>query len=89
MRIAAENKHTDVVIGAFGFSPGFKNPPGEVAGMWKEILFDEPEFKGVFCNVVFAFQNIGQFTSEDGLTGFEVFGREFDPANIVKTSYRD
>jgi len=32
----------------------YKNPIKDVCKLWKELLFDDPEFRGYFANVVFA-----------------------------------
>jgi len=56
LRIAVWYKHVKICIGTFGLGPGFKNPPGEVAVMWRQLLLDDPEFKGFFSDVVFAFE---------------------------------
>ena len=88
VRIAAARKHPDIVMGAFGVGFGFKNPAIQVARMWREILFGEPEFHGVFSSIVFAIESASGGTSKDGLTDIEVFRKEFDPSNIIQTSYR-
>ena len=87
-RIAVIRKHHDLVMGAFGVGFGFKNPAVQVAKMWKEILFHEPEFQGAFSNIVFAIESTSGGTSKDGLTDLEVFKKEFDPSNIIQTSFR-
>lgn len=48
LRIAVYYKHSDICLGAFGIGPGFRNPAHEVADMWKDILFSEAEFKGMY-----------------------------------------
>lgn len=88
LRIAASMNHSQLCMGAFGVGPGFRNPPAQVAAMWRSILFSEREFQGAFSNVVFAIESSGGGCPKSGLTDFEVFKAEFDPANIVKTSWR-
>ncbi|KAL9595155.1 MAG: hypothetical protein Q9219_006611 [cf. Caloplaca sp. 3 TL-2023] len=88
LRIAAYHHHCDLCMGAFGVGPGFRNPPSQIASMWRSLLFEEAEFSGVFSNVVFAIENSGESTSKDGLSDHEIFRKEFDPSNIVKTTYR-
>ncbi|KAI4100517.1 MAG: hypothetical protein L6R37_005432 [Teloschistes peruensis] len=88
LRIAAYHQRHDLCMGAFGLGPGFRNPVSQIASMWKELLFDEVEFHGVFSNVVFAIENNADNTSKDGFTDHEIFKREFDPSNIVKTTFR-
>jgi len=88
LRIAATSQHSDLCMGAFGVGPGFRNPVGQVASMWRHILFSEAEFQGAFSNIVFAIESPGGVSPKSGLTDFEVFSREFSPGNIVKTSWR-
>ncbi|KAL8932608.1 MAG: hypothetical protein Q9211_006221, partial [Gyalolechia sp. 1 TL-2023] len=88
LRIAAHHRHRDICMGAFGVGPGFRNPPAQIASMWRSLLFDEAEFNGVFSNVVFAIEKSSDTTSRDGLKDHDIFKREFDPSNIVKTAYR-
>ncbi|KAL8692033.1 MAG: hypothetical protein Q9218_002865 [Villophora microphyllina] len=88
LRIAASHHRADLCMGAFGVGPGFRNPVSQIASMWKELLFDEAEFHGVFANVVFAIENNADNTSKDGFSNYDIFKREFDPSNIVKTTYR-
>ncbi|KAL8949369.1 MAG: hypothetical protein Q9222_004519 [Ikaeria aurantiellina] len=88
LRIAAREQHYDLCMGAFGVGPGFRNPASQVASIWRTLLFDEPEFQGVFSNVVFAIESGSESSSKDGLSDHDIFKKEFDPSNIVKTSYR-
>ena len=88
LRIAATSQHVDLCIGAFGVGPGFRNPVAQVASMWRDILFSEREFQGVFANIVFAIESSGGASPKSGLSDFEIFQREFHPDNIVKTSWR-
>jgi hypothetical protein len=55
LRIAVYYGHTKLCIGTFGLGPGFRNPPEEVAMMWRDALLRDPEFVGHFEDVVFAF----------------------------------
>ena len=88
LRIAASRQHYDLCIGAFGVGYGFRNPGKQVAGMWRELLFNEPEFQGVFSNVVFALEGTSGGSSKVCISDLEVFKREFDPSNTHKTNYR-
>ncbi|PQE23664.1 Mitochondrial chaperone bcs1 protein [Rutstroemia sp. NJR-2017a BVV2] len=38
LRIAIFYQYDKIVIGTFGLGPGFKNPPEEVANLWRELL---------------------------------------------------
>lgn len=88
LRIAAAKGHSDLCMGAFGVGYCFRNPAGQVARMWREILFGDEEFKGAFSNIVFAIESATSGSSKDGTTDLEVFRTEFDPSNIIKTSFR-
>lgn len=87
LRIAIHNRHTDLCMGAFGVGYGFRNPPRQVAKMWREILFSEKEFEGAFANIVFAMESTSG-TNKDGTTDFEIFREEFAPSNVIKTHFR-
>ena len=82
LRIAAVWHHRDLCVGAFGAGPGFRNPVDQLARMWKDVLFGEPEFDGVFRNIVFAI-DMGEDSPE-----YEAFTRELDAANVFKTTFR-
>lgn len=88
LRIAAKWEHRELCMGPFGVGPGFRNPVKQVASMWRDILFCEEEFQGVFTNVVFAVENSPTGNANGGLTDYDVFKQEFDPSNIFKTAYR-
>jgi len=88
LRIAASRQHSDLCIGAFGVGYGFRNPAKQVAGMWRELLFNEQEFQGAFSNVVFALEGTSSGSSKGSVSDLEVFRREFDPSNTHKTSFR-
>lgn len=83
LRIAAIQQHRDLCMGAFGVGPGFRNPVTQVASMWRELLFSEEEFKGLFTNVVFAIECTTNTNSKGGLSDHDVFKREFDPSIVV------
>ncbi|KAF1984152.1 hypothetical protein K402DRAFT_151377 [Aulographum hederae CBS 113979] len=69
LRIAAHCGHRELCLGAFGVGPVFRNPAREVARMWRELLFDEEEFRGVFSNVVFAVERNGGGAAGEGRSG--------------------
>ncbi|KAF2096529.1 hypothetical protein NA57DRAFT_58438 [Rhizodiscina lignyota] len=87
LRITAMYEHASVVLGAFGVGHIFRNPPREVARMWKQLLFHEEEFSGVFANVVFAIQTNQPGNGRAGSTEYEVFQEEFDPSKIFESKY--
>ena len=88
LRIASYCGHQDLVLGAFGLGPIFRNPPREVARMWRHLLFNEDEFQGVFTDIVFAIDSsmVGP-PSKSGLTDVDVFREELDPSAIYPTRY--
>ena len=85
LRIAAHWGHRKVCLPAFGVGPAFRNPPREIAQMWKELLFRDEEFKGAFSDVVFAIEK-DQHGCAGGGAGpeFDIFEEEFRPSNIFK-----
>lgn len=88
LRIAVARQHPNICMGAFGVGFGFRNPAPQIARMWKDILFGEKEFQGQFSNVVFAIESSLCTSSQDGVSDIDAFKQEFDPSNIIKTSYR-
>ena len=88
LRIAAKWNHQELCVGAFGAGPSFRNPVQQLAHMWRDVLFSEPEFKGAFTNVVFAIENPPAGSSSTQLSDYEIFKQEFDAANVFKTAYR-
>lgn len=87
LRIASYCGHSNICIGAFGVGPIFRNPVGEIAKMWRKLLFEEDEFCGVFTDVVFAIEN-STGTSKGGMTDVDIFKTEFDPSTLFPTRYR-
>jgi uncharacterized protein (TIGR02452 family) len=63
LRIAIYYGYPNLCIGNFGLGPGFRNPPEEVATMWKDAFLRDSEFVGHFHDVVFAFEPEGLLTS--------------------------
>jgi uncharacterized protein (TIGR02452 family) len=89
LRIASYCGHRNLVLGAFGLGPIFRNPAREVARMWRKLLFDEEEFRGVFTDIVFAIDSsmVGP-PSKSGVSDADIFREELDPARIFPTKYR-
>ena len=88
LRIAAAWHHRDLCMGPFGVGPAFRNPVHQIAAMWRALLFTEPEFQGIFDNVVFAVESTVGGNAKGGMTDYEVFSQEFHPSNVVQTTYR-
>ena len=73
LRIAGQKHHTRLILGALGCGV-FRNPPVEVATLWREVL-QESEWTGWFKEIVFAVLdkttegNLAIFTDElEGIT---------------------
>ncbi|KAI0451846.1 hypothetical protein F5B21DRAFT_364034 [Xylaria acuta] len=78
LRIAARQKHELLVLGAMGCG-AFRNPPGEIAQCWSEVL-DETEFRGGWWREIwFAVLD----TKNEG--NFEIFGRVLGGKDFGKT----
>jgi hypothetical protein len=77
LRIAAKHGHGKLVLGALGCG-AFRNPPVEVATLWKEVL-SESEFRGGWWDdVVFAVLDKGSDGSNGGMDregNFKIFER--------------
>jgi len=88
LRIASYCGHRNVVLSAFGLGPIFRNPPAEVARMWRKLLFEEEEFHGAFQDIVFAIDcSMVCAPAKGSLSDVETFRREFDPAKIWPTKW--
>lgn len=88
LRIAAYCGHRSLVIGAFGLGPIFRNPGREVAKMWRKLLYDDEEFRGVFTDVVFAIDsNMVGPPAKAGVSDVDIFREELDPSTIFPTRY--
>lgn len=79
LRIAKENKHTKLVLGALGCG-AFKNPPKHIAMLFKEV-FDEQEFSNSFEEICFAILEDNNSRKEHNPDGnlkpfTEIFGEE-------------
>ncbi|KAK3990954.1 hypothetical protein QBC44DRAFT_59872 [Cladorrhinum sp. PSN332] len=53
-----------VVIGDFGLGNGYRNPPTELAELWREVLLYDPNLRGRFRWVVFVFEDLHQSTEQ-------------------------
>jgi hypothetical protein len=88
LRIASYCGHRNLVLGAFGLGPIFRNPAGEVARMWRKLLFEDDEFNGVFQDVVFAIDPCMVGLPPKGCASdVDIFRREFDPSSIFPVKF--
>jgi uncharacterized protein (TIGR02452 family) len=88
LRIASYCGHRNLVLGAFGLGPIFRNPATEVARMWRKLLFEEEEFHGAFQDIVFAIDSAMVGPPAKGCpSDLEIFRGEFDPQTLFPTKY--
>lgn len=64
LRICLVNNYQRVVIGDFGLGNGHRNPPQEIAEIWRDVFLFDPDLRGQFHWVVFAFDDPYQSTSQ-------------------------
>ncbi|KAK3191982.1 hypothetical protein K4F52_002025 [Lecanicillium sp. MT-2017a] len=63
LRICLCNSYDRVVVGDFGLGNGYRNPPRELAEIWRDILLFDPELRGRFAYIVFVFEDPSQSTA--------------------------
>jgi hypothetical protein len=64
LRICAYYDFTSVVIMDFGLGNSNRNPPREIAEMWRDIFLWDPELRGRFEYVAFVFEDQYQSTTK-------------------------
>ncbi|KAG6061009.1 hypothetical protein E4U17_002912 [Claviceps sp. LM77 group G4] len=64
LRICLRHKFDRVVIGDFGLGETYRNPPKGVAELWQCLLLHDPDLRGQFKYVVFAFPDPMQSTTQ-------------------------
>ncbi|OAA66063.1 hypothetical protein ISF_03901 [Cordyceps fumosorosea ARSEF 2679] len=57
LRICHYNGYDRVVVGDFGLGNGCRNPPQQLAEIWREVLLFDPELRGQFEDVFFIFED--------------------------------
>ncbi|KAI5467977.1 hypothetical protein BGZ63DRAFT_399510 [Mariannaea sp. PMI_226] len=63
LRICLFNGYDRVVIGDFGLGNGYRNPPQELAELWRDVFLFDPDLRGQFAYVVFVFEDPMQSTT--------------------------
>lgn len=63
LRICLYNNYDRVVVGDFGLGNGYRNPPRELAEIWRDVILFDPELRGQFTYVVFVFEDPLQSTA--------------------------
>ncbi|KAK0725368.1 hypothetical protein B0H67DRAFT_598635 [Lasiosphaeris hirsuta] len=64
LRICAYAEYTNVVIGDFGLGNGYRNPPQELAELWREVFLYDPDLRGRIRQVAFVFEDPDQSTTQ-------------------------
>jgi hypothetical protein len=64
LRICAYNNYSTVVIGDFGLGNGYRNPPQELAELWREVCLYDPDLRGRIRCVTFVFEDPTQSTAQ-------------------------
>ncbi|KAI0015770.1 hypothetical protein F4780DRAFT_45203 [Xylariomycetidae sp. FL0641] len=63
LRMCVYYGHTSVVIGDFGLGNGHRNPPQELAELWRDVFLYDPDIRGRFNHVAFVFEDLYQSTA--------------------------
>ncbi|KAK5654310.1 hypothetical protein OQA88_7488 [Cercophora sp. LCS_1] len=64
LRICIFNGFTSIVIGDFGLGNGYRNPPQELAELWREVFLYDPDTRGRIRHVAFVFEDDRQSTTQ-------------------------
>lgn len=64
LRICAYNNYDMVVIGDYGLGNGYRNPPQELAELWREVFLYDPDLRGRIRYVAFVFEDPTQSTTQ-------------------------
>ncbi|KAI1505134.1 hypothetical protein F5X99DRAFT_416220 [Biscogniauxia marginata] len=64
LRICIYYGHRSVVIGDFGLGNGHRNPPQELAELWRDVFLYDPDIRGRFEHVAFVFEDPSQSTTK-------------------------
>jgi len=64
LHICAYANYTNVVIGDFGLGNGYRNPPQELAELWREVILYDPDLRGRIRQVAFVFEDPTQSTTQ-------------------------
>ncbi|UKZ67132.1 uncharacterized protein TrAtP1_008295 [Trichoderma atroviride] len=83
LRICLYNNYDRVVIGDFGLGNGYRNPPKELAEIWRDIFLFDPDLRGQFSYVVFVFEDPTQNTTR--LIHEEMAKKDRKGSSITKT----
>lgn len=57
LRICLYNGYDRVVVGDFGLGNSYRNPPQQLAELWREVLLFDPDLRGQFAYIMFIFED--------------------------------
>ncbi|KAK3384963.1 hypothetical protein B0H63DRAFT_175322 [Podospora didyma] len=63
LRICVYSNYSTIVIGDFGLG-SYRNPPLELAELWREIMLYDPDLRGRLRQVAFVFEDPSQSTAQ-------------------------
>jgi hypothetical protein len=63
LHICLANGYDRIVIGDFGLGNGYRNPPQELAELWRDVILFDPDLRGQFAWVIFVFDDHHQSTT--------------------------
>ncbi|XXH01988.1 hypothetical protein Hte_008352 [Hypoxylon texense] len=63
LRICVYYEHRAVVVGDFGLGNAHRNPPQELAELWRDVFLYDPDIRGRFDYVAFVFEDRHQSTA--------------------------
>ncbi|SPO07600.1 uncharacterized protein DNG_10295 [Cephalotrichum gorgonifer] len=63
LRICLYNGYRYVVVGDWGLGNGCRNPPQEMAELWREVFLYDPDLRGQFIFAAFVFEDERQSTT--------------------------
>ncbi|KAH7029210.1 uncharacterized protein B0I36DRAFT_129455 [Microdochium trichocladiopsis] len=64
LRLCNWENHDYAVIADFGLGNSHRNPPLELAELWRDIFLYDPDIRGHFKHVAFVFEDVSQSTSQ-------------------------
>ncbi|KIH93933.1 hypothetical protein SPBR_06062 [Sporothrix brasiliensis 5110] len=62
--ICVARGYTSVVVGDFGLGNGYRNPPQEIAELWREVILWDADLRGRLEAVAFVFDDTRQSTHQ-------------------------
>jgi uncharacterized protein (TIGR02452 family) len=89
LRICVAHGYTNVVIGDFGLGNGYRNPPQEIAELWREVFLWDTDLRGRLQSVAFVFEDTQQSTTRlilDDLSKKSRHGKSSSSSRVSSSS---